>query len=212
MISKLPTRRSSKVILLEKQQWVAIVTRKSWDWTGEDPFLTGHCLIDPQTHPTGSLYFAESAQYIFTHGKKSSWQPLNLNNFLNNGYLKMIVLVWSIILLFKFAQLEMVHSLRTGSNGVLKVMTSQKLIFEIMGFVGIFWKKNIWKTYLPKTSIVGQIVLEILVPFCSDDFIQILSNLIWFLILWTETNLEGFVWNHQSITGLLSQRQFALEC
>ena len=110
MISKLPTRSSSKVILLEKQQWVANVTRKSWDWTGEDPFLTGHCLIDPQTHPTGSLYFAESAQYIFTHVKKSSWQPLNLNNFLNNGYLKMIVLVWSIILLFKFAQLEMEYS------------------------------------------------------------------------------------------------------
>ena len=77
-----------------------------------------------------------------------------------------------------------------------------------MGFVGIFWKKNIWKTYLPKTSIVGQIVLEILVPFCSDDFIQILSNLIWFLILWTETNLEGFVWNHQSITSLISPSIF----
>ena len=31
-----------------------------------------------------------------------------------------------------------------------------------MGFVRIFWKKNIKEAYLPKTSIVGQIVSEIL--------------------------------------------------
>ena len=46
-------------------------------------------------------------------------------------------------------------------------------IFEIMGFVGIFWKNNIWRAYLPKTSIVEQIVSEILVPFSSDDSLQI---------------------------------------
>ena len=33
--------------------------------------------------------------------------------------------------------------------------------------------------------------------------------------VWTfrpTSNLEGFVWNHQSITGLISQRQFAPKC
>ena len=79
-----------------------------------------------------------------------------------------------------------------------------------MGFVGIFWKKNIWKAYLPKPSIVGQIVSDILGLFCSDDSIQILLNLIWFLMLWPESNLEGFVWSHQSITALISQRQWDL--
>ena len=27
-----------------------------------------------------------------------------------------------------------------------------------------------------------------------------------------KSNLEGFVWSHQSITGLISQRQFAPQC
>ena len=31
-----------------------------------------------------------------------------------------------------------------------------------MGFVRIFWKNNIQEAYLPKTSLVGQIVSEIL--------------------------------------------------
>ena len=33
-----------------------------------------------------------------------------------------------------------------------------------------------WKAYLPKASILGQIVLEMLVPVCPDDSIQILSS------------------------------------
>ena len=37
-----------------------------------------------------------------------------------------------------------------------------------MEFIGIFWKNNIWKAYLPKGSIVEKIV-----PFFSDDSIQI---------------------------------------
>ena len=48
-----------------------------------------------------------------------------------------------------------------------------------MGFVRIFWKKNIQETYLPKTSIVEQIVYEILVQLYSDDSIQIRLNLTW---------------------------------
>ena len=41
-----------------------------------------------------------------------------------------------------------------------------------MGFVRIFWKNNIQEAYLPKTSIVGQVVGEILAPLCSDDSMQ----------------------------------------
>ena len=38
-----------------------------------------------------------------------------------------------------------------------------------MEFFGILWKNNIQKAYLPKISIPGQIVLEILAQLCSDD-------------------------------------------
>ena len=31
-----------------------------------------------------------------------------------------------------------------------------------MGFVGIFWKNNVQEAYLPKMSISGQIVFEML--------------------------------------------------
>ena len=43
-----------------------------------------------------------------------------------------------------------------------------------MGFVKIYWKNNVQDAYLPKTSIVGEIVSEILAQLCSDDSIQIL--------------------------------------
>ena len=46
-----------------------------------------------------------------------------------------------------------------------------------MGFVRIFSKNIIQEAYLPKPSIVGQIVSEILAKLCSDDSIQILLNL-----------------------------------
>ena len=38
-----------------------------------------------------------------------------------------------------------------------------------MEFVGILWKNNIQKAYLPKISIPGQIVSETLAQLCSDD-------------------------------------------
>ena len=40
-------------------------------------------------------------------------------------------------------------------------------------------KSNIQEGFLPKTSISGQIVSEILAELCSDDSIQILLNLTW---------------------------------
>ena len=43
-----------------------------------------------------------------------------------------------------------------------------------MGVVKIFWKNNVQDAYLPKISILGQIVSEILAQLCSDDSIQIL--------------------------------------
>ena len=60
-------------------------------------------------------------------------------------------------------------------NRVLKCDVTTNYICEIIGFVKIFWKKNIQEAYLPKTSIVGQIVSEILAQLCSDDFTQILK-------------------------------------
>ena len=59
-----------------------------------------------------------------------------------------------------------------------------------MGFVRIAWKNNIQEAYLPKTSIVGQIVSEILAQLCSDDSMQILLNLTWVITLWHESNLS----------------------
>ena len=81
------------------------------------------------------------------------------------------------------------------SDDIIKIK-----VLKVWLFVGIFWKNNIWKAYLPKTSIVGQVVAEILVPFCSDDSIQIILNLTWFLMLWSESNFVGFVWSHQCIS------------
>ena len=46
-----------------------------------------------------------------------------------------------------------------------------------MGFAIIFWKKNVQDAYLPKISISGQIVSQVLAQLCSDDSIQILLNL-----------------------------------
>ena len=63
-----------------------------------------------------------------------------------------------------------------------------------MGFVWIFWKKNIQETYFPKTSIVGQIVSEILAQLCSDDSIQIVLNL---TLVWTFLISQiKFLWRH----------------
>ena len=77
-----------------------------------------------------------------------------------------------------------------------------------MGFVRIFWKNNVQEAYLPKMSILGQIVSEIVAQLYPENSIQTL------LISKgrPKKNLEGFVWNFLSITGLRSQRQFAPKC
>ena len=44
----------------------------------------------------------------------------------------------------------------------LKWWLHKNEISEIMGFVKIFWKNNVQEAYLPKMSISGQIVSEML--------------------------------------------------
>ena len=43
----------------------------------------------------------------------------------------------------------------------------------------MFWKNNVQEASLPKMSISGQIVSEILAQLCSDNSIQTVLNLFW---------------------------------
>ena len=45
-----------------------------------------------------------------------------------------------------------------------------------MGFVRIFSKNNVQEAYLPKMSISGQIVSEIVAQLCLENSIQTLGN------------------------------------
>ena len=81
-------------------------------------------------------------------------------------------------------------------------------------------KEQLQKACLPKISIPGQIVLEILLQLCPDYCTQILVNLTPFITVRTESNLEGFVrvqsleQNGTSITGTIclacEYRRFSL--
>ena len=75
-----------------------------------------------------------------------------------------------------------------------KVWRHKNEISEIIGFVRIFWENNVQEAYLPKMSISGQIVSEIVVQLNS---IQILLNFFGS----TQKRLEGFVWSFLSISG-----------
>ena len=68
------------------------------------------------------------------------------------------------------------HTLFTGSHRVLKWWRHKNEISEIMGFVRIFWKSNVQEAYLPKMSISGQIVAEIVAQLCLENSIQTLLN------------------------------------
>ena len=52
-------------------------------------------------------------------------------------------------------------------------------ISETMGFVRIFWKNNAQEAYLPKMSISGQIVPEIVAQLRLENCIQTLLNFFW---------------------------------
>ena len=61
----------------------------------------------------------------------------------------------------------------------------------------MFWENNVHEAYLPKMSISGQIVSEIVAQLCLENSIQTLLNFFGF----TPQKLEGFVWSFLSITG-----------
>ena len=67
-----------------------------------------------------------------------------------------------------------------------------------MGFVRIFWKNNAQEAYLPKMSISGQIVPEIVAQLCLENSIQTLLN---FFLGRPQKKLEGNVWSFLSLTG-----------
>ena len=59
---------------------------------------------------------------------------------------------------------------------LLKVWRHANEISEIMGFVRIFWKDHVQEAYLPKMSISGQIVFEIVAQLSLENSIQTLLN------------------------------------
>ena len=63
---------------------------------------------------------------------------------------------------FLEVQFDFPFKLIGQSNRVLKWWRHKNEIAEIMGFVRIFWKNNVQEAYLPKMSISGQIVPEML--------------------------------------------------
>ena len=69
-------------------------------------------------------------------------------------------------------------------------------ICEITNLVVIFKKNKMTNASMPNFSILPTISDEIFPRLCSDDPIQILFKLAWFLMLRTKPFLEGFVWSH----------------
>ena len=66
-------------------------------------------------------------------------------------------------------------------------------ICELMRFVEIIREIKTKNVSLPRISMLVQIVGEILPQLCSNDSIQILLKMAWFITLGTEPILEGFV-------------------
>ena len=65
---------------------------------------------------------------------------------------------------------------KINSQQSTKVWRHKNEILEIMGFVRIFWKNNVQEAYLPKMSISGQIVSEIVAQLCLENSIETLLN------------------------------------
>ena len=64
-----------------------------------------------------------------------------------------------------------------------------------MGFVRIFWKNNVQEAYLPKMSISGQIVSEIVAQLCLENSIQTLLNL--FRAPQSNFNIQRFIFRNK---------------
>ena len=63
-----------------------------------------------------------------------------------------------------------------------------------MGFVRIFWKNNVHEAYLPKMSILGQIVSEIVAQLCLENSIQTLPNFFGSTQKKNQKGLYGVFW------------------
>ena len=87
---------------------------------------------------------------------------------------------------------------------VVKCDVTKIKICEPMGFVEIIREIKTKNVSLPRISMLVQIVGEILPQLCSNNSIQILLKMAWFLTLGTKPFLEGFVWGHQGITMAIS--------
>ena len=65
-----------------------------------------------------------------------------------------------------------------------------------MGFVRIFWKNNVQEDYLPKISISGQIVSEIVAQLCLENSIQTLLNFFGVDLKNPIISEISFLWRH----------------
>ena len=76
---------------------------------------------------------------------------------------------------------------------VVKCDVKKIKISELMRFVEIIRAIKTKNVSLPRISMLVQIVGEILPKLCSNDSIQILLKMAWFITLGTKPILEGFV-------------------
>ena len=60
-----------------------------------------------------------------------------------------------------------------------------------MRFFRVLWKNNIQKAYLPKISIPGQIVFEILAQLFSDDLVHNIGNQVQFRRICMESSEQN---------------------
>ena len=78
-------------------------------------------------------------------------------------------------------------------------------VCELMRFVEIIREINTKNVSLPRISMLVQIVGDILPQLCSNDLIQILPKMVWFITLGTEPILSRRICiGHQSITVAIS--------
>ena len=96
---------------------------------------------------------------------------------------------------------------------VASICTPSCMLLSVLGSCCAKLKPvKLWATML---GVVGSVctLLKKGWHFMVQELVQILLNLIWVETFRptsrTKPNLEGFVWTHQKITGLISQRQFA---
>ena len=75
-----------------------------------------------------------------------------------------------------------------------------------MGFVGIFWKNNVQEAVMPKMSISGQIVSELLAQLCPDKPIH--TNRSMFLGR-PQKHLERFVWTSSRMSWIFLPTRFS---